>query len=114
MVSNQDDRTTPGFRSLRDASAEGGPDAAASGTRIGDYIVRRVLGEGGMGIVVAATHLTLGQRVAWELSGPELVVTAQIGGDPLFNRFTNEALVTALEAMKKSTRSLKVLGSYAI
>lgn len=57
MVSSQDDRTTPGFRSLREADAEGGPDAAAAGTRIADYVVRRVLGEGGMGIVYLADQV---------------------------------------------------------
>ncbi|MEZ4224452.1 MAG: serine/threonine-protein kinase [Polyangiaceae bacterium] len=39
-----------------------------AGTRIGEkYVVERVLGSGGMGVVVAARHADLGQRVAIKL-----------------------------------------------
>ncbi|HTQ42547.1 MAG TPA: protein kinase, partial [Polyangiaceae bacterium] len=37
----------------------------------GKYRVDRVLGEGGMGVVVAATHLQLDQRVAIKFMLPE-------------------------------------------
>ena len=45
----------------------------------GKYRVERVIGEGGMGVVVAATHLQLGQTVALKfirseaLADPEIV-----------------------------------------
>ena len=37
----------------------------------GKYRVERVLGEGGMGVVVAAMHLELGTRVAIKFAAPE-------------------------------------------
>jgi serine/threonine-protein kinase len=40
----------------------------------GKYQVERVLGEGGMGVVMAARHLTLGKLVAIKLMRPDLVV----------------------------------------
>jgi eukaryotic-like serine/threonine-protein kinase len=39
----------------------------------GKYAIERVLGAGGMGIVVAARHTTLGQRVAIKMLLPEVV-----------------------------------------
>ena len=39
----------------------------------GKFRVDRVLGEGGMGIVVAATHLQLGQTVALKCMRPEVI-----------------------------------------
>ncbi|MGC4088797.1 MAG: protein kinase [Polyangiaceae bacterium] len=39
----------------------------------GKYRVERILGRGGMGIVVAAVHVQLGQRVALKLLRPELL-----------------------------------------
>src|SRR5688500_15703279 len=42
------------------------------GTVIGQkYWVERLLGEGGMGVVMAATHLQLGQRVALKFLRPD-------------------------------------------
>src|SRR5262249_54452244 len=38
----------------------------------GKYRVERLLGEGGHGVVVAAQHLTLGERVAIKLLRPEV------------------------------------------
>jgi serine/threonine protein kinase len=41
------------------------PEAARRGAKIAEkYVVERVLGVGGMGVVVSAMHVALGQRVA--------------------------------------------------
>ena len=45
--------------------------APPPGTRIGKYVVERVLGIGGMGIVVAARHEHLGESVAIKLLHPK-------------------------------------------
>jgi serine/threonine-protein kinase len=52
----------------------------------GKYRVDRVLGEGGMGIVVAATHEQLEQRVALKFLLPSLVANEEVG-----RRFLREA-----------------------
>ncbi|HWO23677.1 MAG TPA: serine/threonine-protein kinase [Kofleriaceae bacterium] len=63
----------------------------AAGTVLaGKYRVDRVLGQGGMGTVVAATHLTLGQQVALKLLLPEYVNNVQI-----VERFVREARASA-------------------
>src|SRR6478752_489071 len=52
----------------------------------GKYRIERVLGQGGMGIVVAATHLQLGERVALKFLLPEAL------SNPLaVERFAREA-----------------------
>ncbi len=43
----------------------------------GKYRVERVIGQGGMGIVVAATHLQLGERVAIKFLRPEVLQHAE-------------------------------------
>jgi serine/threonine-protein kinase len=56
----------------------------------GKYRVERVIGEGGMGVVVAATHLQLDQRVAIKALLPAALEHAQS-----VERFAREARVTA-------------------
>src|SRR6478752_3887618 len=52
----------------------------------GKYRIERVLGQGGMGIVVAATHLQLGERVALKFLLPQAL------SNPLaVERFAREA-----------------------
>jgi len=52
----------------------------------GKYRVERVLGQGGMGVVVAATHLQLDKRVALKFLRPEVLHDSL-----LVARFANEA-----------------------
>ena len=62
------------------------PDALKSGDLLaGKYRIERILGEGGMGVVIAATHLQLGQRVAIKLMRKELI------SDEAVERFLREA-----------------------
>ena len=56
----------------------------------GKYRVERLLGRGGMGFVVAATHVQLGQHVAIKLLAPEAIDDAMI-----VERFVREARVAA-------------------
>ena len=52
----------------------------------GKYRVQRVLGTGGMGVVVAATHIQLGQQVALKFMLPDALANAEASG-----RFLREA-----------------------
>ncbi|MEO7332046.1 MAG: serine/threonine-protein kinase, partial [Minicystis sp.] len=52
----------------------------------GKYRVERVLGEGGMGVVIAALHLQLDRRVALKFLRPELTQSREV-----VLRFSNEA-----------------------
>ena len=54
------------------------------------YRVERVLGEGGMGVVVAAMHLELDQRVALKFLLPEALAHPEI-----VERFAREARAAA-------------------
>ncbi len=56
----------------------------------GKYRVDHVLGEGGMGMVVAATHMGLGQRVALKFLHTELCTNADV-----VERFAREARASA-------------------
>jgi eukaryotic-like serine/threonine-protein kinase len=56
----------------------------------GKFRVDRVIGRGGMGFVVAATHVHLGQRVALKFLLPELCNDPAVGG-----RFIREARASA-------------------
>lgn len=45
----------------------------STGSRLGDYVIDAVIGEGGGGVVFAALHHTLGHRVAIKVLRPEMV-----------------------------------------
>jgi serine/threonine-protein kinase len=61
------------------------------GTLLADkYRVDRVIGQGGMGVVVAATHLHLQQRVALKFLSPDIV-----HGPAILERFVREARASA-------------------
>ncbi len=57
---------------------------------VGKYRVESILGAGGMGVVVAATHLQLGQRVALKFLIPE-----RLGNEEAVQRFLREARASA-------------------
>jgi serine/threonine-protein kinase len=63
---------------------------AAGDLVAGKFRIDRVLGQGGMGFVVAATHVHLGQRVALKFLLPELYSDAAVVG-----RFVREARASA-------------------
>ncbi len=56
----------------------------------GKYRIERVIGEGGMGIVVAATHEGLDQKVAIKFLAPEAIRNQEV-----VERFMREAKVAA-------------------
>jgi eukaryotic-like serine/threonine-protein kinase len=67
----------------------------------GKYRVDRVLGVGGMGVVVQATHIQLDQRVALKFMLPEAMANAEVAG-----RFLREA---RLAVKLKSEHVAKVM-----
>src|SRR6185436_19538197 len=77
------------------SAARATPEPAADGPRpgtviAGKYRVEHILGEGGMGVVVEATHLGLGQRFAVKLLHRDLGMV-----DELCERFLHEARIAA-------------------
>src|SRR5690606_37349117 len=76
---------------VRCATVEEGETSVRPGDRvIGKYLVERVLGEGGMGVVVAAHHETLNQKVAIKFLLP-----AALGDKNAIERFVREARAAA-------------------
>ena len=72
------------------ASVEGAIAAPAgelpSGTVVGEYVIDRRIGAGGMGVVYGATHPLIGKRAAIKVIG------ANLGSDPVVvQRFVQEA-----------------------
>ncbi len=67
-----------------------GAPVAEGDVLAGKYRIERVLGEGGMGVVVAATHLDLHQRVALKFLKPEALENKEIVA-----RFAREARAAA-------------------
>ena len=73
----------PAFSTLPSAT----PGVPVEGTMLAEkYRVERVLGRGGMGVVVAATHVELDQRVALKFLLPEAMESAEV-----VERFAREA-----------------------
>jgi eukaryotic-like serine/threonine-protein kinase len=75
---------------VSESTADDRPEVAG-GLRVGDvlagkYRIDRVLGEGGMGVVAAAWHVQLEERVAIKFLLPEA-----LGNEETLSRFTREA-----------------------
>src|SRR5271166_6053233 len=70
----------------------------------GKYRVDRVLGRGAMGVVVQATHVHLGERVALKF----LRYRAKEGGEDFQQRFKREAKVSAMLKNEHITRVIDV------
>ena len=64
------------------------PPRDLNGSRIGEYEVRRKLGEGGMGTVYLAEHDELGQQVAVKVLDPALALSKEVR-----ERFIQEARI---------------------
>ena len=63
-----------------------GAGELAPGTQVGEYRIERKIGEGGMGVVYAATHPLIGKKAAIK------VISADLGTDEtLVQRFVQEA-----------------------
>jgi HEAT repeat protein/tRNA A-37 threonylcarbamoyl transferase component Bud32 len=74
------------IRCPHDGAAVEDVEALPEGTKLGVYRIDRMLGEGGMGFVYAATHEVLSRRSAIKMLRPELLSNEQI-----VTRFLNEA-----------------------
>ena len=70
---------------------------------LGKYVVERILGKGGMGVVVAARHQQLNQRVAIKFLLPEAVLTPEASA-----RFLREAQAAAAIQSEHVARVLDV------
>ena len=72
--------------------APGGSDASQKrnlvGTQIGQYRIRRRIGQGGMGTVYEAVHVQIGQRAAVKVLNPNLA-----GRESYARRFIDEARI---------------------
>lgn len=77
--------------SLADKATTGQEIPAAGTVLAGKYRVERLLGQGGMGVVMAATHMTLGKLVAVKLMRHDLAVDAGAT-----QRFVREARAASL------------------
>ena len=79
------------------------PDALKSGDMLaGKYRVERVIGEGGMGVVLAATNVRLGQRVAIKLMRKDMI------NEEAVERFLREARALVRLRSEHVTRVLDV------
>jgi eukaryotic-like serine/threonine-protein kinase len=80
------------MRELDDGSLpfDAQPSVTAGDSVGGRYVVEEVLGKGGMGVVVAARHEPLGQRVAMKLMSRTVAANAEA-----LERFSREARVIA-------------------
>jgi HEAT repeat protein/tRNA A-37 threonylcarbamoyl transferase component Bud32 len=74
------------IRCPQDGAAVEDVETLPEGTKLGVYRIDRMLGEGGMGFVYAATHEVLNRRSAIKMLRPELSSNEQI-----VTRFLNEA-----------------------
>jgi eukaryotic-like serine/threonine-protein kinase len=86
-----------------EAKLGGNPDVVVGQILAGKYRVERVIGEGGMGYVVAAYHLQLHTTVAIKLLAPKLLTDAEA-----LARFASEARAAARVVSAHVARVLDV------
>ncbi|RYZ64217.1 MAG: serine/threonine protein kinase, partial [Proteobacteria bacterium] len=80
------------------------PDGLAPGTLVaGKFRLERLLGEGGIGLVFAATHIELDERVALKFMRPEMMQNTDI-----VERFAQEARAAARLKTEHVARVLDV------
>src|SRR5258708_39416184 len=79
------------------------PEVRSGGVVSGKFRIDRVLGEGGMGVVVAATHLQLDEPVALKFLRAEAVAESEALG-----RFMREAKAAARLKSEHVARVLDV------
>ena len=73
-------------RCPKDNAATEDPVRVLIDRTLGSYAVRSIIGEGGMGVVYAGEHTTIGRRVALKVLRPELSLR-----DDIVDRFVQEA-----------------------
>jgi hypothetical protein len=83
------DRTAPWFKARTDSSTPPPADFAIPKT-LGHYRIDGVLGEGGMGVVLKGSHLTLDRQAAIKLMKPSLAANPEFAA-----RFMREARIAA-------------------
>ena len=82
--------TLPTSDLAKPASAESGADLMV-GQRVGPYVLRRKLGQGGMGAVFEAVHESIGQRTAIKILHSRFTEDSKVA-----ERFLNEARATSI------------------
>jgi serine/threonine-protein kinase len=61
-------------------------DGLPPGTKVGEYVIERKIGEGGMGMIFGASHPIIGKQVAIKVLNPAMAATPDV-----VNRFIQEA-----------------------
>src|SRR5580658_4807373 len=85
-----DSKPPPSRRSERPSMRPGGPESLVGRTISGRYLIERVIGEGGMGIVYSAEHLHMRKRLAVKILHPEMSRLPEV-----VERFEREAMAAA-------------------
>jgi hypothetical protein len=75
-----------GLESPTDMQLRAVDDPLSPGAQVGEYVIERKVGEGGMGVIFSATHPIIGKRVAVKVLGTQLAHSKEVVA-----RFVQEA-----------------------